>query len=299
MAESFLRPSHFAYAPFTTEDDLQQGDILLSATALGSLLDGVHPHFVDPKYTGFLVLTQTCDLERRPDRGGRCRSSYINLAVIRKLQDVLHDLLGKVCTRLSERAYHAADKNRAKELLERVINQNEQALGLFYLHPDAAIGFAEPCVALLQVSFALRAQHYEALVDVRRGRLKEIFQARLGWLVGNLYSRVAVQDVNESDRDAVIADMLSPQAARPDAPQWVDRRRFIWMRQQAGGPVEGLPKDKFDELLAQYSQPSPRDGAIDRVLSVLGQVIPGMTEEQKNRLVAKLKSDSRFDRAFR
>src|SRR5205807_2422402 len=41
------------------------------------------------------------------------------------------------------------------ELLERIINQNEQTLGLFYLEPDGDLKLAVGAVALLRVTIVL------------------------------------------------------------------------------------------------------------------------------------------------
>ena len=67
-------------------------------------------------------------------------------------------------------------------------------MGVFYLHPDADLGLGEPAVALLRVSVALKSTHYAALIAARAGRLKADFQAKLGWLVANLYGRAASAD---------------------------------------------------------------------------------------------------------
>ncbi|MEJ2704777.1 MAG: hypothetical protein P8Z79_20265, partial [Sedimentisphaerales bacterium] len=120
-------------------------------------------------------------------RGAECKSRYINLAVIRPLEDMLWNFLDKICERVKicnneiEGSYVLESKQKAHQLLQRIINQNEQALGVFYLHPDGVVGIAEHSVALLQVSIALRAQeHYDTLVNARRGRLADPFRNKLG-----------------------------------------------------------------------------------------------------------------------
>jgi hypothetical protein len=93
------------------------------------------------------------------------------------------------------------DDGRAdiKQLIERIINQNEQALGLFYLEPDGDLKLAVPSVALLRVSIALRSrEHYGVVAAARVGRLQSPFRNKLGWLAGNLYSRVDTPDWPES-----------------------------------------------------------------------------------------------------
>jgi hypothetical protein len=58
-------PAHWTYEDFRDDSDLFQGDILEPTEDLRSILGQVHPHFLHPKYTGFLLITQSCDLVRR------------------------------------------------------------------------------------------------------------------------------------------------------------------------------------------------------------------------------------------
>ncbi|MBP7053260.1 MAG: hypothetical protein KBE65_19810 [Phycisphaerae bacterium] len=177
-----------------SHDSLMQGDILWPTDDLRDLFRQIHPHFCDPKYIAFVVITQSCDLVRR--EGKTCRADYVNLAVVRGLESCLCQFLDNVCEKVTSGVYRRQSKAQAQQLLERILNQNEQALGLFYLHPDVdTIGIADCAVALLRVSVAFRAkEHYDVLQQARRGRLTPEFRSKLGWLVGNLYSRVGTRD---------------------------------------------------------------------------------------------------------
>ena len=62
-------------------------------------------------------------------------------------------------------------KGKARELLERLLDQNEQALGLFYLHSDSDLGIGDPSVAYLRITVALKTDHYPILQGARKGRL--------------------------------------------------------------------------------------------------------------------------------
>src|SRR5207247_8080250 len=96
-----------------------------------------------------------------------------------------------------------------QQFLERVINQNEQAHGLFYLHPDADVGIAVPAAAMLRVSISLRSrEHYNVLKAARCGRLRAEFRNKLGWLTGNLYSRVDTPDWADEDGGAEASKAL-------------------------------------------------------------------------------------------
>ncbi len=189
-------PTHWGYAKFEATDDLEQGDFLIPTEELRSVLNLVHPHFCDNKYTGYLVITQSCDLVRRD--GDLAKARYVNIATVRPLQLILYQLLATRCESVCG-AFLKSGWREAWELLERITNQNENTLGLFYLHPDSDLEFASASVAFLRVSIALRADHYEILMNARRGRLKPDFQAKLGWLVGNLYARPASRDWADSE----------------------------------------------------------------------------------------------------
>ena len=78
----------------------------------------------------------------------------------------------------------------------------------FYLEPDGDLELAVPSTTLLRVSFALGVEHYETIKKARRGRLGAQFRNKLGWLTGNLYSRVDTPDwpetVGKEDADTKI-----------------------------------------------------------------------------------------------
>jgi hypothetical protein len=156
------------------------------------VLKDVHPHFCAEKYLGFLIARQSCDLVRR--RGGTVKARHISIAVIRSLKAVLPRLLEEVARPVAPGMFLASAKLDARRFLERLFDQNEQGIGLFYLHPDADIGLGEPSVAFLRIKVALRAQHYDVLMRARKGRLGPEFRGKLGWLLGNLYSRAASPD---------------------------------------------------------------------------------------------------------
>lgn len=185
---------HWTYSNLEPNSDLEQGDILKRSDELLALLRKVHSHFCDDKYVNFVVLTQTCDLVRRKSH---CNAKHITLSVVRELDHVLPELLREVSA--DERIFVQGKKIAAKQFVERLINQNEQAKGLFYLHPDSDAGIATPSIAFLRVSIALRQDHYNVLKSSRVGRLAPEFSSKLGWLSGNLFSRIATTDWPEKD----------------------------------------------------------------------------------------------------
>lgn len=299
------QPVHFTYREITDADThLQQGDIIGPTKALHDLMRQVHPHFNDDKYIAFLVLTQTCDLVRRD--GVSCKSRYINLAVIRPLRDVLFTLLDRACGTVTIRGktadgvYLDKSRSRAEQLLERILNQNAQAEGLFYLHPDAAVRIAESSVALLQVSVAVRSQeHYQTLFTARMGGLGEQFQSKLGWLIGNLFARVATKDFDTATRKQIVADFIGPaESPSENDPRWVPKER-VNLAGKANTDITGMTRLQIVEALDQHKPTPPKDVALERVAIVLRECLADVTPEQIEAVRARLATDAVFESACR
>jgi len=59
---------HFTYADVIDKESLKQGDILEKTEGLKKDLEVYHPHYyTSESYRYFIVLTQSCDLSRRPE----------------------------------------------------------------------------------------------------------------------------------------------------------------------------------------------------------------------------------------
>jgi hypothetical protein len=289
------KPSHWTYTLFEADDDIYQGDIIGRTPELLDILQDSHKYFCDEKYLCFVVVTQSCDLVLRGKKGqGSCKARQIALCVVRAMDQILFDVLSDVCGTDARGIYRQEAKLEAKLFLERVINQNEQAHGLFYLHPDAAVGISEPAVAMLRVSIALKSDHYEILKAARVGRLDSEFRNKLGWLTGNLYSRIDTRDWADQPADKKIAQKLvSNLLNRTGAEQenvWVPD---TWLRRaaQAGVDIRTIDRADAHGTLKKYAPPTPLDTALGRVRTQTVDVIAAFSERQQQRLVEILRSD--------
>src|SRR5688572_29602235 len=101
--------SHWTYGDVAADADLSQGDIIEPTAELRAVLAEVHKHFLDPKYTAFLILTQSCDLVRR----GNYRGQYINLCVVRELSTVAERLVELTCGTHLQRVFRSDAKVEA------------------------------------------------------------------------------------------------------------------------------------------------------------------------------------------
>jgi len=292
-------PEHWTYDAFGPDEDLLQGDILEPTDDLRKILQKVHPNFLDPKYTSFLLITQSCDLVVRK---GKYSTQYLNIAVIRPLETMLHDFLSVVCRTLGKGVYTKETKGAARQLLERLFNQNEQSLGLFYLHHDRFSGIDTPSVSLLRVSVTLRVGHYPVLKDARRGRLSSEFRSKLGWLVGNLYSRIGTKDWNEDPHRIKMLSGLIKQfldtAQESYEPIWVPES-WVAAAEEAGVKLDELDRDTVLSTIEACKPPSAKDQAVEHALSVLREVVPHIDDESLQKFRNRLSNDSLFAKALR
>lgn len=185
---------HFTYADPPDLSELCQGDILARTPEIDSLLELVHPHFHKKNSNlYFMVLTQSCDLV--PREGGRVKADYITISPVRSLDAVVGRQISSMQSpdvKAELPVLTMKAKNSLGEFLKRIYNNNES--GYFYLD-GAGTPLIGDCCAFLNLSIAIKApEHYPKCLDAKILQLNDTFQAKLGWLVGQMYSRVGTRD---------------------------------------------------------------------------------------------------------
>jgi len=206
---------HFTYAEQLCTTELCQGDVLERTPEINALLESVHPHFHKKESNlFFMVLTQSCDLVPRLD--GHCKATYITIAPVRPIDMVLsRQVSGLQTNGIKANAPVLTDKSKSKlsEFLQRLYNNNEP--GLFFLEGSDTVLPGDCCV-YLNLSIAIKSEeHYKKCVDAKRLQLSDTFQAKLGWLVGQMYSRVGTGDWDSKTLTKKI------QAALEDIAIWI------------------------------------------------------------------------------
>ena len=207
---------HVTYDFDLSRTDLMQGDVLKRTPALDEILKTVHPHFYEhPKNLYFLILTQSCDLVIR--QGGQCKAPYISLAPVRSLDLVLDRRLAQSSqaeVKAELPVVTAKNKQKLSDFLRRLFNNNEPSY--FYLNSKDTL-LETDCVAFLNLSIAIKADlHFKTCLDAKILQLNDTFQAKLGWLVGQMYSRVGTQDWEPKALNAKVRETLE------DAAIWVE-----------------------------------------------------------------------------
>lgn len=252
---------HFTYVDNYKRDDLRQGDLLRITDDLSSVLKKYHPHYLKSDYIYFLVLSQSCDLVRR--EGRPCNANYISLAAVRPFDVVIQRKVQSIQKEEFEKKAGICRLNRKSKIEDftrKVLNNNHNEF--FYLHEDNELGLPEPCCAFLRLSIALRSsEHYEKCIDAKFLELTDEFRAKLGWLVGNLYSRVGTMDwtpdykTNEEFKK-IVNDILE--------------RQFVWFPievvtslkkkiEREHIDISSLEPDKIQELALDIQIPTKEE----------------------------------------
>lgn len=224
---------HFTYCDKADFESLKQGDVLERTPELDATLKEYHSYFSNSQYTHFLVLTQTCDLDRRG--GASCKSRYITLAAVRSLSDVINRFLMGITTKIDfdgDLYCSASKKGDLSGFLKKLFNNNDTSH--FYLESQPSAGLIEDSCAVLQLSIPIKSdEHYEKCLAAKRLELEEGFKAKLGWLVGNLYSRVGTVDyvpgavADEASFNRKIEDELNSHV------HWVPSQKFESFKRHA------------------------------------------------------------------
>ena len=281
---------HFTYQTPLSEAALMQGDVLERTPALDALLREVHPHYHEhPKNLYFLVLTQTCDLVPR-SASAACKAPYIAIAPVRSLDLVVERHLAQFAAAevqaelpvLGEKA-----RSKASEFLRRLFNNNEP--GYFYLDSGDTV-LPVDCVAFLNLSIAVRSDlHYATCLAAKRLQLTDTFQAKLGWLVGQLYSRVGTEDYPASRLPGKVTGLLASAAI------WVEDAKFSDLETEYGrrfkaGEREPMSKDEISALLRRV--PDRKQRVLERTMAVIEEALKDRDPAVALKLSRRLANDA-------
>ncbi len=291
------RPTHFIYAE-TEQDRLCQGDILSKTPELKSLLSQYHAYYASQaNYRFFQILTQSCDLVRRG--GAPPSSAYITIAAVRPVEEAILREARKHQEgwQVSSSVISAKMRDRLQLFLESLLDNNQH--GYFYLHEDISLGISGRFCAFLALSIPLRTEHYDLLLGAKIAQLKDEFQAKLGWLIGSMYSRVGTkewdQHYTEHPASAEAAHILS--------------RTFVTIADnQISEALQDLikekPLDEYDEReIVSYVRKKKMVPKITKFRARLGEVLSSeeldLVGEVARRIPTQLQADHQLEHELR
>lgn len=288
---------HFTYEPVLSKAELMQGDVLERTPDIDGLLSEIHPHFFKRKNNlFFIVLTQSCDLVQRSASGG-CKAPYITIAPVRPLESVIERHLQQLAAPavmaelpvLSSKA-----KSKASEFLVRVFNNNEP--GYFYLDSEET-ALPCDCVAFLNLSIAIKAnEHLQKCLAAKILQLTDVFQAKLGWLVGQMYSRVGTDDFPHE-----VATQKTKLALK-DAALWVEDGKvsaleMAYASLQQAQPGVPMTVEQVKEAISRAK--TKKQEVLERTAVVIDKALGDSHGELAQKLRKRLESDAALSQLLR
>jgi hypothetical protein len=289
---------HFTYETTGfSNTELMQGDVLQRTPPLDELLKTVHPHFFEhPKNLFFMVLTQSCDLVPRGP-GSSCKAPYIAIAPVRSIDLVVERQIAQLNAADVKSALPVVGnkaKNKLSEFMNRLLNNNEP--GFFFLDAEGT-KLSNDCVAFLNLSIAIKSDlHLQTCIDAKILQLTDTFQAKLGWLVGQMYSRVGTQDMAADRMSKKIADYLTGVAL------WVDdakiralEAKYEQVRQSE--PARTMSSEEIASTLRAV--PNTKQQVISRATEILTDALGPEHEATARKLSTRLSNDAALTRLLR
>lgn len=254
------------YADNPPTEALEQGDILKKTDALVGLLTKYHPHYAQhPENKFFTVLTQSCDLVTRT--GGGCKARYISLAPVRPLQTIITRELGAKLHNLLDGAQAFSTRQHkasVEQFLHRLFNNNEPPF--FYYEAKHDSGIYDDMCAVLALPISLKPEHYETLRRAKLAGITDVFQAKLGWLVGQLYSRVGTPDLEAANLAAKVKSYVEDVAIWLDENEADKLKIMVDAHYQAAAEPKPVGPKELHAMIAQI--PKKKKLVIDAVLDV-------------------------------
>lgn len=271
--------AHFTYSDSIDKTSLHQGDLIERTANVEKILKEVHPHYFENRSNKyFLVITQTCDLVLR---NGSPQSRYITIAAVRPMKLAIEREIERIQYDNIEKKLGICDKSKQfkiEQFIERLLNNNDQEY--FYLHKEPNQGLDEDYCAFLRLTIPLKSNlHYKTLLEAKILQLKESFQHKLGYLVGNIYSRVGTED-------------WLPNNAKPNI-----FRKKIRDSLALAKDIIWLEKDVHRFVLKTMKELQTEDQNIEKLEEILKVKKKNDYEKQKNivEIIANILSDLGID----
>lgn len=262
-AEGFGAPDFFKQE---ATEFLEQGDLIpRSAPVITGVLRHYHEYHVDKDVNEmFAVLTQSCDLVKH---GGNPKARYIALAPVRPLRAILSREFGEFLVKTPGERYVLGSnetKGRYDDFLAKLINNNDSRY--FFVPQRADKQIAEDMCVMLPLSMSIRAEHYDACVAGRVAQIADLFQAKLGWLLGQQFSRVGTPDWSPEGLEAKVKGVSER------ALSWLPDHEFAQIKTalrkfQDENPGVPLSDEQFADMRSKLQ--NKRDVVITSVINAL------------------------------
>jgi hypothetical protein len=247
--------SHFTYDDKPDKQFLYQGDIIKITENVKDIIKEVHPYYINNKNKFFMILTQSCDLVLRNEK---CKAPYITISAVRTVGEILSREKYKFIFDDNDKnlgIVNSKAKTKYTQFIERLINNNDDQY--FYLHKDDILGLSGDYCAILRLSVPLKSNlHYKTLLDGKIIQLKDSFQHKLGYLVGNTYNRVGTEDWMSEEKDKSYYNGLIKRYLEIISKEieWIEDDKYKLLRKAINKKIKANQKILLEEILEEMTE---------------------------------------------
>jgi hypothetical protein len=272
-------------------DNLRQGDILQLDPALKEVLS-LAPHLETSSHV--VVITQCCDLVKERSKTDFVKADFIALAPTISLSMIVSIQLAKRQSPVARKQHVCASskKQELQKFLRDLLNNNNHSF--LYLCPEANFEIFDDLCALLRQPLTLRAtpENYVKCLRSRVVSLDGLWRAKLGWQVGNIYSRVGTPEWSDVHMlNQKIETILSQEC------RWVNAEALQHAEQRVEAHPELSEPEGFRKLIEEIKVPSKVDKVVDLITAALNSI--NCNDDEINKVISDLKADMRFQRLIK
>lgn len=270
--------------------NLYQGDIVESSGEVFGLVKNALRDLA--KYDAesvraFMIITQSCDLVVRDNH--RRNTTHVALAPVTTLKDAVCDMVVPMLYRRVGRYVSEDDRNGYNTQLNRILNNSND--NCFFLFGDQANGLGGHSCARLRVHLPLAEPNAcEVLLRHKRGQLSGVFRAKLGSMLGSIYSRVGTPDF-ESFGQAGKEDRARVVSSLSGLIDWVKPDEFkCWSQGLTNDGDEQKRQSEFEDARRMKKVPSKRDTLCAQIEACIKEVRPDvLTPDIVGQLMQRIK----------
>jgi hypothetical protein len=219
---------------------------------------------------------------------GETKARYISLSPVRTLDHVIDLQMQVFRASIKAELPVISDKSKGRmtTFLQRLFNNNVP--DYFFLAANGP-GLTSDYAVFLQLSIAIRADlHLQTCLDAKLLQLTQAFQAKLGWLVGQLYSRVGTTDWSRTELTVKIKNILKDAAiCVPEST--IAQLEAQYQELSDGNPDAVMSQSQISKVAARA--PTRKGRVFERIETI---VIDALGQERINearKLCSQLESD--------
>jgi len=140
---------------------------------------------INPKELGFMVLTYTCDLVNKKEL------AFINICPVFSINVIIDNFI--------KLNLDKSEKKLKNELIQRILDLSKfKKKYYFFLTPNPIFNNIPAYADIGQIS-NLPLKYYEDIKSSRLISLLSPWREKLGWKLGYLFNRIALEDVKKDE----------------------------------------------------------------------------------------------------